>query len=154
MVVQGCTTLQMSQGYIKEAMYQFPELYLPGKWSNSMFSRVSSKLHWWSLRGLWSFLRGVLVVFDTIEVLRIHQGSYILGFRSFRHLLNLLKSHTITYAIKWIKQVFSLLAEDRKRMFLTPVGLYKFVHLSDYVVHDPYEQVRWFSALEKAFFKR
>ena len=41
-------------------------------------SRASS----WSLRGRWRFLRGVLVVFDMVDVSRIHQGSYISIFKS------------------------------------------------------------------------
>jgi hypothetical protein len=41
-------------------------------------SRASS----WSLRGRWRFLRGVLVVFDIMDVPRIHQGSCILIFKS------------------------------------------------------------------------
>ena len=41
-------------------------------------SRASS----WSLRGCWRFLRGVLVVFDMVDVLRILQGSCISIFRS------------------------------------------------------------------------
>ena len=39
----------------------------------------------------------------------------------------------------------SLLAEDRRRMFLTPVGLYKLVHLVVYLVHDPYDPLGLFS---------
>ena len=42
-----------------------------------VFSRASSKCHPWSLRGRWWFMRGVLVVFDILDVLWIHQGSYI-----------------------------------------------------------------------------
>ena len=41
-------------------------------------SRASS----WSLRGGWRFLKGVLMVFDTVDVSRIHQGSYISIFKS------------------------------------------------------------------------
>ena len=41
-------------------------------------SRASS----WSLRGRWRFLTGVLVVFDMVDVSRIHQGSYISIFKS------------------------------------------------------------------------
>ena len=41
-------------------------------------SRVSS----WSLRGCWRFLTGVFVVFDMVDVSKIHQGSYILNFKS------------------------------------------------------------------------
>ena len=32
--------------------------------------------------------------------------------------------------------------------FLTLEGMYKFVHPVDYVVHDPYEHVGWFFALQ------
>ena len=45
-------------------------------------SRVSSKCHPWSLRGLWRLLRGVLVVFDMVDAPRILQGIYISIFRS------------------------------------------------------------------------
>ena len=41
-------------------------------------SRASS----WSLRGRWRFLRGVLVDFDMVDALRMHQGSYISIFKS------------------------------------------------------------------------
>ena len=41
-------------------------------------SRASS----WSLRGCWRFLRGVLVVFDILEVPYIHLGSYVSIFSS------------------------------------------------------------------------
>ena len=41
-------------------------------------SRASS----WSLRGCWRFLRGVLVVFEMVDVSKIHQGSCISIFRS------------------------------------------------------------------------
>ena len=41
-------------------------------------SRASS----WSLRGRWRFLTGVLVVFNMVDVSRIHQGSYISIFKS------------------------------------------------------------------------
>ena len=70
-------TWWMSQGYIKEATYQFSHLYLPGKCSISCVSRASS----WSLRGHWRFLTGVLVVFDMVDTPRIHQGSYVSIFR-------------------------------------------------------------------------
>ena len=101
----------MYQGYIKEAAYQFSNLYLPPvhllcvsreSWcpkdiwrklhihfqiSTNLdsaptpgFSRVSSKYHPWKLRGFWWFLREVLVGFDIMDALRIHQGS--LMFRS------------------------------------------------------------------------
>ena len=46
------------------------------------FSRASSKCYPLSLWGCWRFLRGVLVVFDMVDVSRIHQGSYISIFRS------------------------------------------------------------------------
>ena len=46
------------------------------------FSRASSKCLPWSLRGRSRFLRGVLVVFDMVDVSRIHQGSYISIFSS------------------------------------------------------------------------
>ena len=36
----------------------------------------------WSLRGRWWFLRGVLMVFDIMDVFYIHQWSYISIFRS------------------------------------------------------------------------
>ncbi len=36
------------------------------------FSRASSKCHPRSLRGCWGFLRGVLVVFDKTDVLKVH----------------------------------------------------------------------------------
>ena len=129
----------MTQGYIKEAAYQFSILYLPGKCFNSWvlrsiievssmgskrtlvvpgrsfgsfwhngclkdtsrklyinfqfytcpesaptpgFSRASSKCHPWSLRGRWWFLRGVLVVFDIMNVPYIHSGRSISIFRA------------------------------------------------------------------------
>ena len=40
-------------------------------------SRASS----WSLRGLWRFLRGVLVVFEMVDASSIHPGSYISIFK-------------------------------------------------------------------------
>ena len=46
------------------------------------FSRASFKCHPWSLRGRWCFLREVLVVFNTMDVPRIHQGSCVSIFRS------------------------------------------------------------------------
>jgi hypothetical protein len=46
----------MSLGYIKEAMYQFSDLYPP-------------------------FLREVLVVFNIMDAPRIYQGSYVSIFR-------------------------------------------------------------------------
>jgi hypothetical protein len=55
----------MSLRYIKEAMYQFSDLYFPRKWSNSW---VLSEHHPRSLRGRWWFLRGVLAVFDVINI--------------------------------------------------------------------------------------
>ena len=42
---------------------------------------------------------------------------------------------------------------EAKRTFLTPVGLYKFVHLVVIFVHDPYNHVGRFFALQKASFK-
>ena len=45
------------------------------------FSRAFSKCHSLSLGGHWRFLRGVLVVFDIMDVSRIHQGSYMSIFR-------------------------------------------------------------------------
>ena len=42
----------------------------------------SSKCHPWSLGERKRFLKGVLVVFDSMDVSRIHQGSYIPIFRS------------------------------------------------------------------------
>ena len=51
---------------------------LPGKWSISYVARASL----WSLRGCWRFLRGVLVVFDILEVPYIHLGSYVSIFSS------------------------------------------------------------------------
>jgi hypothetical protein len=63
----------MSLGYFKEATYQFSDIYLPGKWSNS-WGRVD-KQNLTHRRG--RFLRGVLVVFDIRDVPRIHQGSYV-----------------------------------------------------------------------------
>ena len=55
-------------------------LYLPGKCS---ISYVSPERH----HGIkedagWRFLRGVMVVFDMLDVSRIHQGSYISIFKS------------------------------------------------------------------------
>ena len=64
----------MYQGYLKEAAYQFSDLYLPGK----CVSRASS----WSLRGLWRLLRRVLVVFDMVDVPGILQGICTSIFRS------------------------------------------------------------------------
>ena len=51
-----------------------------------------SRASLWSLRGRWRFLRGVLVVFDMVDVPRIHQGSYISIFKSLpsREVLHLL----------------------------------------------------------------
>ena len=53
-------------------------------------SRVSS----WSLRGCWRFLRGVLMVFEMLDVSRIHPGSYISIFKflSFWKVVQLLGS--------------------------------------------------------------
>ena len=39
-------------------------------------------------------------------------------------------------------------------MFLTPVGLYIFVHPVVFLVHDPYKHVGWFFALQKAPIKK
>ena len=50
--------------------------------SSPGFSRASSKCHYWSLGGCWRFLRGVLLVFDMVDVSRIHQESCISIFRS------------------------------------------------------------------------
>ena len=50
--------------------------------SSPGFSRASSKCHPWSQRGCWRFLRGVLVVFDTVVVPYIHLGSYVSIFSS------------------------------------------------------------------------
>ena len=129
----------MSFIYINEATYQFSDLYLHGKLSNSWvlqsviqvssleskrmlgvlerslggflyngcllyismklhinfqistfmescptpgFSRASSKCHPWSLRGRWGFLRGVLVVFDIMDVPNIHPGRSVSIFRA------------------------------------------------------------------------
>ena len=55
---------------IFKSLPAWEELHLP------CFSRASS----WSLRGGWRFLRGVLVVFDMVDVSRIHQRSCILIF--------------------------------------------------------------------------
>ena len=41
----------------------------------------SPERHPRSLRGHWRFLRGVLVVFDIMDVPRIHKGSYVSIFR-------------------------------------------------------------------------
>ena len=41
------------------------------------FSRTSSKCHPWSLKGRWWFLRGVLVVFDILDVSNIHPGRCV-----------------------------------------------------------------------------
>jgi len=46
------------------------------------FSRVSSKRHPWNLRGHWWFLTGVILIFDIMDVPRIHQGRSISFFRS------------------------------------------------------------------------
>ena len=120
----------MSQGYIKEAIYQFSSLYHPYKSTNSLvlqsIIQVSSlesmrtvevpersfggfdmvdapRIHqgkyisifrsvpaWevlhllcvsrassWSLRGRWRFLKGVLMVFEMVDALRIHPQGYI-----------------------------------------------------------------------------
>ena len=53
-----------------------------GKGPTPGFSRASSKCHPWSLRGHCWFLRWGLVVFDLLDVQRIHQGNYISIFRS------------------------------------------------------------------------
>ena len=42
----------------------------------------SPERHPRSLRGRWRFLRRVLVVFDIMDALRIHQGRYVSIFRS------------------------------------------------------------------------
>jgi hypothetical protein len=42
----------------------------------------SPECHPMSLRGRWRFLRGVLVVFDTLDIHNIHQGRSLLIFRS------------------------------------------------------------------------
>ena len=43
---------------------------------------------------------------------------------------------------------------EAKRMFLTPVGLYIFVHPVVFLVHDLYNHVGWFFALQKAPIKK
>ena len=43
---------------------------------------------------------------------------------------------------------------EAKRIFLTPVGLYIFVHPVVFLVHDPYNHVGWFFALQKASLKK
>jgi hypothetical protein len=42
----------------------------------------SPECHPRSLRGRWRFLRGVSVVFDKMDALRIHQGRHVSIFRS------------------------------------------------------------------------
>ena len=54
----------------------------PGSAPTPWFSRASSKCHPWSLRGRWWFLRGVLVVFDIMNVPCIHPGRSISIFRA------------------------------------------------------------------------
>jgi hypothetical protein len=68
----------MSLEFIKEARYQFSHIYTSGKWSNSWVLQRHPR----SLRGSWRFLRGVLVVFDIMDVPRIHKGSYVSIFTS------------------------------------------------------------------------
>ena len=43
---------------------------------------------------------------------------------------------------------------EAKMTFLTPVGLYIFVHPVVFLVHDPYKHVGWFFALQKAPIKK
>ena len=43
---------------------------------------------------------------------------------------------------------------EAKRIFLTPVGLYIFVHPVVFLVHDPYNHVGLFFALQKAQIKK
>ena len=43
---------------------------------------------------------------------------------------------------------------EAKMTFLTPVGLYIFVHPVVFLVHDPYNHVGWFFALQKAPIKK
>ena len=70
----------MPQGYIKEATYQFKYLYHPS--SNSFVLQSILQVSFIESGGHWRFLRGVLVVFDKMDVSRIHQGSYMSLFRS------------------------------------------------------------------------
>ena len=60
-------------------MYQFSGLYLPGK---CPISYVSPECLPRSLRGRWWFLRGVLVVFDIMDVPNIHPGRSVSIFRA------------------------------------------------------------------------
>merc|ERR1712074_396222 len=65
-------------------------------------SRASS----WSLRARWRFLRGVLVVFDMVDVLRIHQGSCVSIFKSlparkFLHLLCVSRASSWSLRGRW-----------------------------------------------------
>ena len=65
-------------------------------------SRASS----WSLRGRWKFLTGVLVVFDMVDVSRIHQGSCISIFKSLRalevlHLLCVFRASSWSLRRRW-----------------------------------------------------
>ena len=65
-------------------------------------SRASS----WSLRGRWRFLTGVLVVFDMVDVSRIHQGSCITIIKSLPaqeilHLLCVSRSSSWSLRGRW-----------------------------------------------------
>ena len=114
-------TWWMSQGYIKEATYQFSDLYLPGKYS---ICYVSQECQHKSLKGCWRFLRGVLVVFDMVDAPRIHQGSYISIFRSLPawevlHLLCVSRASSWSLGGRWrflrgVLVVFDMVDAPRK----------------------------------------
>jgi len=65
----GCLKDTSRKLYINFQFYTCPESA-----PTPAFSRASSKCHPWSLRGRWWFLRGVLVVFDIMNVPCIHPG--------------------------------------------------------------------------------
>ena len=78
MVFDMVDTPSIHQG---SCMSIFKSLTLLESVPTTRFSRTSSKCHPWSLRGCWRYLRGDLI-FDILNVPRMHQRSYISIFGS------------------------------------------------------------------------
>ena len=87
------------------------------------FSRMSSKRHSLSLGGHSRFLRGVLMVFDIMDVSRIHQGSYMSIFR-YLPFWEVLSSQCVSRASSWslwfLLSVFQVSCIESRRTLEVP----------------------------------
>ena len=81
MVVQPCTTLQVSPGYRKEATYQLPELYLPSLYEVLQPCTRLYKVVPPCLR-LYYLVQGCTTLYNLADVPRIHKERYVSIFRA------------------------------------------------------------------------